>query len=337
MAARSARRELTLGALALGGLGAVGTAGYMWIEGWSGVDAFYMTFITLTTIGFSEVQPLSTPGKLFTVALATVGIGTFATIASRTIQILVASRAVRQRLMKRRLDALDGHYIVCGCGRLGGHVVRTLRDAHAPLVVVDRDPDALDELREVGALVVVGDATEDAVLARAGIARAAGLVLTLPDDADNVFVALTAREVRGDDLFIVTQAKEQASASKLRRAGADSVVSPIEIGAGRIAQMILRPTVSPLVHQMRSAGGPDVELDEVTVGVGSALDGRSLLDIDFGRRYDAIVVAALDAGARAWRFNPDAMTPLSAGDTLMVLAAQDQLAEVRTQAATRGA
>ena len=324
-------RELVLGASALLALGVVGTVGYAAIEGWGVLDAFYMTFITLTTIGFAEVQPLSPSGKLFTVALATVGIGTFAFIASRSIQTLVRSGRVLERLMERRIALLEQHYIVCGYGRIGRRVAGDLALAGRTFVVVDRDPEVTDQARADGHPVVRGDATEDATLQAAGIGRAAGIVLVLPDDAANVFVALSARDVR-EDLFIVARTNEQAATRKLVRAGADKVISPLEIGAARIAQTILRPRVEQFMEQVLGVDTLDLDLEEVTVGVGSDMDGRSLLDVDFRRRFDAIVVAVLGTATGGWRFNPDPDTLFSAGDTLVVLASPDLLAEIREHA-----
>ena len=324
-------RDIALGALTLCVLGVVGTAGYVGIEGWGVLDAFYMTFITLTTIGFAEVQPLSPAGKLFTVGLATVGIGTFAFIASRSIQTLVQTGRVRARLMQRRIDSLRQHYVVCGYGRVGARIAGDLHAAGCPIVVVDRDAEVAEQARADGHAVVHGDATEDSVLAAAGVGRAAGLVLVLPDDAANVFVALTAREVR-DDLFIVARTNEEAASRKLVRAGVDKVVSPLEIGADRIAQTILRPRVDQFMEQVLGVDTLDFDLNEVTVGAGSDLDGRSLLDIDFRRRFDAVVVAVLDAASGRWRFNPDAQAPLAAGDTLVVLTSPGKLAEIRRHA-----
>ena len=325
-------RELVLGGLALGALGIVGTTGYATIEGWPPMDAFYMTFITLSTIGFAEVHPLSPAGKLFTVALATVGIGTFATIASRSIQLVVSAPNVRERLMHRRIAALREHYIICGYGRIGERVARDFEKAGRPYVVVEHDERRAEELAARGVPHVTGDATEDATLHEAGIDRAAGLVLVLPDDAANVFVALTGREVRGDDLFIVARTNEQAATTKLVRAGVDKVISPLEIGADRIAQTVLRPRVDHFMEQVLGVDTLDFELEEVVVQAGSAIEGRSLVDVDFRRRYDAIVVGVYDASEASWRFNPDATVPLASGDTLVVLSSPAHLSAIRSHA-----
>lgn len=326
-----ARRELVLGAIAISVLLSVGTAGYIVLEGWSPMDAFYMTVITLTTIGFSEVRPLAPAGKLFTVALALVGIGTFATIASRAVQLFVTNASLQERAMQRRIDKLRDHYVVAGYGRLGQRIVRDLAAAGRKVVVIDQREDRAAQLDEAGHPYVQDNAEEEATLRAAGLERAAGLVLVLPQDAANVFVALTAREICGDDLFIVARTNEQTSLNKLHRAGADKVISPLEIGADRIAQTILRPRVDRFMDQVLGVGALDFDLEEVVVQPGSLLDGRSLLEVDFRRRFNAIVVAVLQAESGDWRFNPDAHLPLRASDTLIVLGSPDQIRHVRTE------
>ena len=326
-----ASRDVLYGTLAVAGLLAVGTLGYMALEGWTAMDAFYMTFITLSTIGFSEVAPLDGAGKLFTVGLAFVGIGTFATIASRAVTVLVTSNTLRQRAMQRRIDRLQGHYVVAGYGRLGQRIVRDLVAGGRRVVVVERDDDRAAQLDEEGLAFVQGDAVEEEALREAGLDRAAGLVLVLPEDAANVFGALTAREIAGPDLFIVARTNEESSINKLVRAGANKVISPLEIGADRIAQTILRPRVDQFMEQVLGVDALSVDLEEVVVREGGLLDGRSLVDVDFRRRFDAIVVAVHRAGGGEWRFNPDARLPLGVGDTLVVLASPDQVEHIRSQ------
>ncbi len=325
------RRELVFGASAVVALLAVGTAGYVVLEGWSPMDAFYMTVITLTTIGFSEVRPLDPPGKLFTVALALIGIGTFATIASRAVQILVTNASFRERAMQRRIEKLRDHYVVAGYGRLGQRIVRDLTAAGREVVVIDRRDDRAAQLDAEGHLFVQDEAEEEDSLRAAGLERAKGLVLVLPQDAANVFVALTAREIRGDDLFIVARTNEQTSINKLLRAGADKVISPLEIGADRIAQTILRPRVDRFMEQVLGVDALDFDLEEVVVHPESLLDGRSLVEVDFRRRFNAIVVAVLQAETGEWKFNPDAHLPLRAGDTMIVLGSFDQIRRIRSE------
>mgnify|MGYP003145851640 CR=1 FL=1 len=327
-------REIALGTVAVAALLGLGAAGYMLIEGWSPMDAVYMAGITLTTIGFGEVRPLSPLGQVFTLGLAFGGIGTFAFIASRVVQILVTTDALRQRAMQRRIDNLSGHYVIAGYGRLGQRIARDLVAAGRDFVVVDRRDDRAVQLEAEGFAFVQDDAEEETTLQAAGLERAAGLVLVLPQDAANVFVALTARELMdGRELFIVARTNEQTSQRKLLRAGADKVISPLEIGADRIAQTILRPRVDRFMEKVLGVDALDFDLEEVTVAAGSLLDGRSLSEVDFRRRFQAVVVGVLRAATGEWQFNPDAQSPLAAGDTLIVLASAEQIRKIRDEGA----
>ena len=239
-------------------------------------------------------------------------------------------------MMQRRIDALRGHYVVCGYGRLGQRIARDLLDAGREVVVVDRRDDRAEQLDADGLLFVQGRGAGGAHAPPAGLARAAGLVLVLPNDADNVFVALSARELRPDaGLFIVARTNEQSSIRKLLRAGADKVISPLEIGADRIAQTILRPQVDRFMEQVLGVDALDFDLEEARVEAGSALDGRSLAEVDFRRRFDAIVVAVFNAADARWLFNPDALLPLRAGDVLIVLGSPEAVRTIREQGAGR--
>ncbi|WP_412069738.1 potassium channel family protein [Rubrivirga sp. IMCC43871] len=330
-----ALREVVLGTLAVAALLGLGAGGYMLIERWSLMDAVYMSGITLTTIGFGEVRPLSPLGQVFTLALAFVGIGTFAFIASRVVQILVTTDALRQRAMQRRIDNLSGHYVIAGYGRLGQRIALDLVAAGRDFVVVDRRDDRAEQLDAEGFPYVKDDAEEESTLQAAGLERAAGLVLVLPQDAANVFVALTARELMdGRDLFIVARTNEQTSQRKLLRAGVDKVISPLEIGADRIAQTILRPRVDRFMEKVLGVDALDFDLEEVTVEAGSLLDGRSLSEVDFRRHFQAIVVGVLRSATGEWQFNPDAQLALAEGDTLIVLATAEQIRKIRTEGAT---
>lgn len=329
-----AAHEILLGLGAVTVLIGVGTVGYMLIEGWSAMDALYMAFISLSTIGFQEVQPLSIPGRWFTMAYASVGIGTFAFIATRAVQLLVTNEAIRQRAMQRRIDRLSDHYIIAGYGRLGQRIARDLTAAGRAVVVIDRRDDRAAQLEEAGYAYVQDEAEEESTLRAAGLERAAGLVLVLPQDASNVFVALTAREIMdGLDLFIVARTNEQTSINKLLRAGADKVISPLEIGADRIAQTILRPRVDRFMEQVLGVDALDFDLEEVTIEAGSLLDGRSLAEVDFRRHFDAVVVGVLRSETGGWRFNPDAKLALAAGDALIVLATAEQIRKIRVEGA----
>ena len=325
-----ARREILLAGLALLALLATGTAGYMAIEGMSPMDGLFMTFITLTTIGFSEVSPLSDAGRLFTILISIFGIGTVAFMATRSAQLLVSSQRLQERLMRRKIDDLRDHLIVCGYGRLGRRISRDLLDAGRDIVVVERDPERIEELTASNVLHVAGDAEADESLLAAGIERAGGMILALREDSANVFVALSARGLR-PDLFILARASDHRNFPKLVRAGVDKVISPYEIGADRMAQVVLRPNVDAFMEEALSVSGLDLHLDEVAIREGSVLAGRSLVESQFRQRYDTIVVAVKNA-AEGWRYNPSAQLVLQAGDVLVVLGDRERIRRLRTAA-----
>ena len=344
----AAQREIVVSAMLLAALFVAGTAGYVAIEGWGAMDAFYMTFITLSTIGFSEVRPLSDAGKLFTVAISIFGIGTVAYIATRTVQFLVTTHRFRGRYMQRQLDRLDDHYIVCGYGRLGSRIVEDLVKADRAVAVLDHADEPTRRLRASGIPHLQASAEDDEALLSAGLKRARGLVLSLPNDSDNVFVALTARSLRpspaaprGADLdyadperlLIVARTNEHKNVRKLLRAGVDKVISPYEIGADRMAQTILRPNVDRFLEQVMNVGALDFEMEEVPIGARSLLDGETLRSTRFRDRFDVIVVAVLTDdegdGVPDWHFNPGADSKLRAGDVLIVLGTTSGIDQLR--------
>jgi voltage-gated potassium channel len=325
-----ARREIFVAGLALLLVVVIGTVGYEVIEGMSFLDGLYMTFITLTTIGFSEVNPLSGAGKLFTIAISIFGIGIVAFMATRTAQVLVRYQRLQHRFMARKIERLEGHYVVCGYGRLGRRIVADLLDAKQHFVVIEQDPERAAALDEAGVLYVEGDAEDDDVLKAAGVERAQGLILTLPEDSSNVFVALTAKELQ-PGLFTLARTNQHKNTQKLLRAGVDKVISPYEIGADRMAQVILRPYVDQFMEKVLHVGALDLRMEEVRIEAGSLLDGRSLAECDFRHRFNAVVIALLDEDAGEWRLNPNPTAPMEAGDILIVLGNLDMIERLRAE------
>ena len=235
---RLTRSQLARGILVLAVLIGVGIAGYMVIEGWSLLDAAYMTIITFTTVGFAEVHPLSTGGRIFTIFLTVVGVGVMLYILSSVVNAAVAHEIVgllvRRRRFRRRMAKLKGHYIVCGYGRVGAAVASTLRENSTPFIVMDKDPEALSEAEDQGLLCLQGDATRDADLLAARVTEAAGLLATAGEDSQNVYISLTARGLN-PALRIVARASYPEAEEKLRRAGADRIISPPAIGGRQMA------------------------------------------------------------------------------------------------------
>ncbi len=324
------KREIALASLFLAALMATGTVGYSIIEGWYWLDGLYMTFITLTTIGFAEVRTLSYPGRVFTIFIGLVGIGAVAFIATRAAQLLLASELISKRHMNKRITQLRDHYIVCGYGRIGKRVAHDLRRAGKPFVVVEVDTSKVETLVEDDLLFVQGNAENEDVLTEAGIGVACGIILTLPDDSSNVFVTLTARELN-PAIFVVARTDTHQNERKLRRAGADKVVAAYEIGADRIAQVILRPHVDRFVEDVLKSDGLDLIMEEVPVRDGSLMASRTLAESSFRQQFNAIVVAILDGVSDRMEFNPSASSVIKAGDILIVLGSQDMIDRLRNE------
>jgi len=325
------RREILLASTALFVVIAIGSTGYVLIEGWPWMDGLFMTFITLSTIGFGEVHPLSPLGRIFTIFLAITGIGIVTFVAARSAQLLLASERLRERRMMNRIEALTEHYIICGYGRVGQRLADVLREADREFVVIDYAEEAAEQLRDEGMLFVQGDAEDEDMLRRAGIDRARGIILALPDDSDNVFVTLTAREMN-PDVFILTRTVDHRNRSKLLNAGADKVIAPSEVGADRMAQVVLRPNVDTFMERVLHASALSLRIEEVEVQPGAPLAGQTLSESNFRQQYDAIVIGMIDQSeGGAMKFNPSPSDRIQEGDVLIVLGDPDMIHALRTQ------
>ncbi len=302
------------------------TAGYILLEGYSPVEALYMTIITLSTVGFGEVRPLSDAGRLFTVGVIIVGVGTGAYLLSTLAEYIVAGEltgTLRQRRMEQRLSGLRDHFIVCGFGRVGEQVALELHEQGLPLVVVDRDPAVMEHCERHGIPYVIGDATEDDTLRRAGIERARGLVAVLDTDADNVFVVLSARALN-PRLMIVARAATENAERKLLKAGADRVVSPYVMAGHRLVSLLLRPNVIHFLDTALRSKDLELWLEEIEVRADSPLVGQTLEEAQIRTRTGANVLAIIRPSEhRLVDWSP--RLRLQAGDVLIVLGKDEQL------------
>jgi voltage-gated potassium channel len=258
-----------------------GTLGYMVIEGWNVLDAVYMTVTTMATVGFGEVHPLSPHGRLFTIGLIVLGVGGALYVLTTMMQFVFEGhlgRDLERRRMERRIEQLRDHYILCGFGRVGRQVSHDFRAGGVPFVVIDVNQSSLDLAADEGCLCVRGDAADDETLRRAGIERARGLVTCVNSDPDNIFVTLSARALRSD-LFIVARGNNDDAAPKLRRAGADRVVSPYSIGGRQMAMLATRPAAVELIDRVLSHADVDLLLEDFTIREGSRLVGRTVREV----------------------------------------------------------
>jgi voltage-gated potassium channel len=311
-----------------------GTAGYVLIEGWGLWDAFYMTIITVTTVGYREVHDLSRAGEALTIVVLISGVGaalyTFTLLAT-----VVVEGGLPKRLQKRRhermLETIKDHFIICGYGRIGSIVAQQFRRQHVPYVVVERSAERLQTAIEEGALGVEADASREEVLKRVGIDRARGLIAAVGTDAENVYAVLSARVMR-PDLFIVGRAETEDATIKLKRAGANRVISPYQIGAMQIAQTALRPAVVDFVELATSADNLELAMEEITIVPQSTFANQSILDANLRQRYGVIVVG-IQREDRRMEFNPAPDTLIRPGDKLVVLGRPESLKRLETHAA----
>ncbi|MCA9726133.1 MAG: potassium channel protein [Candidatus Eisenbacteria bacterium] len=306
----------------------IGTLGYVLIEHWDVVDALYMTVITLTTVGYGEVRPLSEVGRIFTTLLIVAGVGMLAYAASVVGAFFLDGTFtffLRRRRLNKRIAKLDQHCIVCGYGRTGRQVVTVLEARGIPFVVIDQIPEKVESLFADGAAAIVGNAHDNEVLEEAGIARAQALIACASDDAENVFITLSARSMR-PDLNIVARAEDQASEPKLRRAGAAQVVTPYVFAGDRLVAAAYRPSVIEFFDtHIRGLSGYDIR--EISVKEGASVENRTLAEIQIRPDFQTTVLAIRRADG-TFLPNPSSDARLGPGDTLLGFGPVDKLEQL---------
>ncbi|RMH71245.1 MAG: potassium channel protein [Gemmatimonadetes bacterium] len=313
-----------------------GTLGYIWIEGWSVLEALYMTVITLSTVGFGEIHHLSPTGRLFTVFLITIGFGVAGYFAGTFASFIVEGElkmVLRGQQMDRLIAKLNHHIIVCGYGRTGGEAVEELLRVRVDFVVIEQDAEKMEHLPE-SIPRIIGNATEDKVLVHAGIERAKGLITTLHNDADNVFVTLTARGLN-PDLKIVSRAAEESSEPKLIRAGADKVILPASIGGRRMASVLLRPDVVDFLDVIMHGEDIALRIEQVTIPADSTMIGKSIIECRIREQTGAMIIGIRPHGERV-QISPPVMRPLKPLDTLIVLGQEDTIDRLKQLVAVNG-
>jgi len=325
------RRRIVAASLFLVLVFVVGTVGYHLLEGISLFDGFYMTFITITTIGFSEVKHFSTGGRILTVVLSIFGIGSIAYMASQTTQAIFESDLILKRALRRKLEHMQNHHIICGYGRIGRRIAEVLTESDIEIVVVDNRPDIITRLKERGIPYVEGDAREEETLKRAGIEKARGLVCTLSNDEVNVFVTLIARELNSR-LFIMVRTNQQQNTRKILRTGADKVISPYEIGADRMANVILRPNVELFVDRIVKYTDEEHFFEEVLITEDSDLHGKTISEADIRSKYNLMIIAIIPGDRGKIMFNPGSRDKIRIGDILIVLGERDRIDRMREEA-----
>ena len=302
-----------------------GTVGFTLINNYPPFDAFYMTLITVTTVGYQEIHPLSQAGRIFNSFLIMFGVSAmlFAVGAmTQTIIELELQDRFGKRRRKRAIMHMKDHYIVCGFGRVGRNAAFELQRAGAPFLVIDRSDQRVARAAQAGMLAMQADATRDESLREAGVERARGFIAALATDADNVFVILSAKSLN-PRLTVVTRASEEDAEEKLRRAGADTVFSPYSIAGHRLAQALVRPHVVQLLDFATQAVGLDVSMEQMRIGPNPAVDSRKLGDL---AAPDArLIVLAIGKSDGKMIFNPPAEMEVAGGDVLIVMGEQAAL------------
>ena len=327
-------RRRFIGALvALAAVFMVGVLGYMVIERWSLLDALYMTVITVGTVGFREVNPLSHAGQVFTMLLILSGVATLGFALAQFVEFLIEGHLLgflEGRRMDKRIAGMSGHTIIAGAGRVGTVVARALAEEGADFVIIDLAQEAAESAGEHGWAIIHGDATEENVLAQAGIANAGSVVTALATDADNLFVTVTARALNAD-CFIVARCSHESTEAKLTKAGANRTITPNVIGGRRMASMVLHPTVSDYLDIVSSGEGVEFRLQEIQLGPESCFAGQTIAQARIREITGAQVVAIVKADG-AVDANPSAASMLSVGERLVVLGTADQVAVLAEKA-----
>ena len=324
----TARALLVVFVLVIGG-----TLGYVTVEGWSFFDSLYMAVITLTSVGYGEVHPLTTQGRVFTMGLLLTGVFSLFFAATAAIRSIVdgelTGQLVRDR-MEKKLQSLTDHIIICGYGRMGRLVAHEFTQQAIPFVVIERDDHLFADFKADHGVALAGDATHDETLRRAGIDRAKTLVTLAASDADNLFITMSAR-LMSDRVFIVARAEDEGAEKKLMKAGASRVISPYMIGGQRVAQAVLRPSVVDFIELATRSDYMALQIDETAVNKGSILCGQPLRDTGLRQDLGLIVVAIKRPDGRMI-FNPAPEAEIIEGDILITLGPKKQQDQLRTLA-----
>jgi voltage-gated potassium channel len=301
-----------------------------WLRfGASWMDALYMTFITVTTVGYAELYPLGTAGRAVAIVVAVAGIGSLFYLLAAVMEFLVAQQVrdpLGRRTMRQRIAAMSAHVVVVGYGRMGRRSAEELAHEHVPYVVVDSDPAVGSVLQDAGVPFVIGDGDEEEVLLEAGLARARGVVVATNSDATNAFVVMTARSLNAD-LTIVARADDAAAVRKLERAGADRAIDLYTLGGRRLANTVVRPATVDFLHGTLRERRGELAIEEEPVTEGSELAGRTLRQLDLRRRTGASVLAVFRGNET--HPNPESEFVLEAGDRLLVMATVEQISALR--------
>ncbi|HBG19877.1 MAG TPA: potassium channel protein [Desulfobulbaceae bacterium] len=310
---------------------AFGTSGYVIIEGMTLFEAFYMTVITISSVGFSEIKPLSDAGRWITIVVITLGISTLTYTLGQVARVFVEGelrRILGRRKLEKQIAALKDHFIICGYGRIGQIIVKELQRANIPLVVIEQDKAAVETLEADQILYLNMDATSDEALTTAGLDRARGLVTAVSSDADNVFIALSAKGMRRD-IFILARASDVKNENKLLRAGASRVVCPYQMGGRRMAEILHKPTVVDFLDQTMMHSELGLQMEEAIIAPNAPITGKTVVTSNLRQDFGVIIVAIKRISGEMV-FNPGPGEVFNAGDVLVVIGKRGELQRMST-------
>jgi len=312
----------------------IGTFGYAQIEGWNWFDALYMTFISFSTVGFQELEPLSSAGRILTMGLILFGMIVIAMLSASVTSWFVRNELLTRRKMikmKQEISRLNGHIIICGGGNTGMAVITEFLRAKTKFVLIEEMPDVVNEIRErfPDIYIIEGNATKDEVLQEANIDQAGGLISALSLDADNLFVVVSARALN-PDLIIISRAVEPSTESKLHNAGASYVISPNMVEGLRMASVILRPTVVNFLEVMMNEEGLSLRMEEIHIPQQSSFAGNTLAEAHIPQRTGLIVLAVKHEGSAKWNFNPGSNLTLKPEDKVIVLGEAEKIEKLQS-------
>ena len=303
-----------------------GTVGLYVVEGMPLFDAFYMTIITISTVGFSEIKPLSSLGRVLTIFIIVSGITVGAYAIGTLLRMFIEgelSKIFGRRKLEKNISAMKGHFIICGFGRIGSIICRELKEENISFIVIEEDPSKNTELEAQGYLYINMDATSEEALSKAGIMNAKGIVTAVRSDANNVFITLTAKGLQ-PDIFVLSRASDVKNEAKLIKAGASRVVSPYLLGGRRMAEVLKRPTVVDFIDVATANRHLGLVIEEARVGEKSSLAGKNLIDSRLRQNYGVIIVAIKKASERMV-FNPVPSETLEVGDVIVVIGKKEDL------------
>ncbi len=313
-------QRIQIGALSLALVVVLSVAGFHFLAGYNLLESVWMVVITISTVGFSERSQATPVVQVLTILVIMLGVSSAVYTCGGFIQLVLegeVERALGRRKMTYELKRLSGHVIICGFGRLGEDLASQLQHRAIPFVVIDLDPEKIQHAMELNSLPIQGDATSEDVLEQANLSNARALVTALPSDAQNVFIALTARNLR-PDIQIIAKSEEESSCRKLRQAGADKIVMPHRVGAQQMERMISRPTTADLVELFAEASHLEMELDEFLVASESSLVGATLEESRIREDFNLLVVGIKNKDGE-FRFNPHSDEKINELDTLLVI------------------